>query len=195
MTGDDKSASAVTLPAVNDQLTSIDRIIDVTGWRQEPEDRVGWEQVEAELGVALPSDFKELCRPFVPGAFYAQTFYGRPTITRSAASCGSVAGDVPVDCAEGRGGEGGEDDRVPAHRGGDTLAAGQAAAHDLVGVAPVDLPQLGCADDCPRPTTRTDPAGRSAQILCARTSRLEFGWLKVAASGASRGRRGQPGAR
>ncbi|MEV4661994.1 hypothetical protein AB0J85_08575 [Micromonospora echinofusca] len=56
---------------MNDQLTWIDRIIDVTGWCQEPEDGVGWERVEAELEVALPSDFKELCRRFVPGAFYA----------------------------------------------------------------------------------------------------------------------------
>ncbi|MEU2614819.1 hypothetical protein ABZ570_25015 [Micromonospora sp. NPDC007271] len=52
---------------MNDQLTWIDRIIDVTGWRQKPEDGVGWEQVEAGLGVALPTDFKELCRRFVPG--------------------------------------------------------------------------------------------------------------------------------
>jgi hypothetical protein len=72
-----------------------------------------------------------------------------PGVGAGAAGCGSavaalpvaagVAGDVPVvDRAEGRGGEGGEDDRVPADRGGDALAAGQAATDDLVGVAPVD---------------------------------------------------------
>ncbi|TWG19714.1 hypothetical protein FHU34_115100 [Micromonospora taraxaci] len=65
------SGSVVTLPSVNDQLTWIDRIIDVTGWHQEIEDGAGWEQVEAEIGVAFPSDFKDLCRRFVPGSFYA----------------------------------------------------------------------------------------------------------------------------
>ncbi|MEU8298773.1 hypothetical protein AB0C04_16010 [Micromonospora sp. NPDC048909] len=59
-------------------LTWIDQIIEVTGWRQDPE-RVDWEQVEAELGVALPTDFKELCRRFVPGAFYAYLDLLRPT--------------------------------------------------------------------------------------------------------------------
>ncbi|MFI5488465.1 hypothetical protein [Micromonospora echinaurantiaca] len=67
------------MPAVNDQLTWIDRIIDVTGWRHEPADSVGWEQAEAELGVALPADFKELCRRFVPGSFYAYLDLLRPT--------------------------------------------------------------------------------------------------------------------
>ncbi|SCG72398.1 hypothetical protein [Micromonospora coxensis] len=73
------SAGAVTLPAVDDQLTWIDRIIDVTGWHQEPEDGAGWEATEAELGVALPTDFKELCRRFVPGSFYAYLDLLRPT--------------------------------------------------------------------------------------------------------------------
>ncbi|MEV0806933.1 hypothetical protein [Micromonospora sp. NPDC050200] len=76
---------------MNDQLTWIDRIIDVTGWRQEPEDGVGWEQVEAELGVALPTDFKELCRRFVPGAFYA--WQVQPVVAFDLA--GSVGQDVP----------------------------------------------------------------------------------------------------
>ncbi|PWR05563.1 hypothetical protein DKT68_26645 [Micromonospora acroterricola] len=75
------------------QLTWIDRIIDVTGWHQEPEDGAGWEQVEATLGVALPSDFKELCRRFVPGAFYAYLDLLRPAddhaqpLLRTWASC------------------------------------------------------------------------------------------------------------
>jgi len=73
------SGCAVTLPAVTDQLTWIDRIIDVTGWRKMPEDGVGWEQVEAQLGVPLPTDFKELCRRFVPGRFYAYLELFRPT--------------------------------------------------------------------------------------------------------------------
>ncbi|MEO3748014.1 hypothetical protein [Plantactinospora sp. B5E13] len=46
----------------------MDRIIEVTGWRHDPEGS-GWEQVETELGVALPADFKELTRRFVPGSF------------------------------------------------------------------------------------------------------------------------------
>ncbi|WP_089008586.1 SMI1/KNR4 family protein [Micromonospora viridifaciens] len=64
---------------MNDQLTWIDRIVEVTGWHHEPEGDAGWEQVEAELGVALPSDFKELCRRFVPGSFYAYLDLLRPT--------------------------------------------------------------------------------------------------------------------
>lgn len=72
-------ACAVTLPAVNDQQTWIDRIVDVTGWHHDPADDAGWEQVESELGVVLPSDFKELCRRFAPGAFYAYLDLLRPT--------------------------------------------------------------------------------------------------------------------
>ncbi|MEU8301096.1 hypothetical protein AB0C04_27880 [Micromonospora sp. NPDC048909] len=68
---------------MDDQLTWIDRIIEVTGWRQEPESAVGWEQVEAELGVALPSDFKQLCRRFVPGSFYAYLDLLRPAAGHS----------------------------------------------------------------------------------------------------------------
>ncbi|WP_346535445.1 hypothetical protein [Micromonospora sp. DPT] len=64
---------------MNDQLTWIDRIIDVTGWHQQPEDGTGWERVEAEIGVALPSDFKELCRRFMPGSFYAYLHLLRST--------------------------------------------------------------------------------------------------------------------
>ncbi|MFI6257891.1 hypothetical protein ACIBCL_17565 [Micromonospora zamorensis] len=64
---------------MNDQLTWIDRLIDVTGWHQEPEDGAGWEQVESTLGLVLPSDFKELCRRFAPGAFYAYLHLLRPT--------------------------------------------------------------------------------------------------------------------
>ncbi|MFC0003225.1 SMI1/KNR4 family protein [Micromonospora siamensis] len=55
-----------------------DRIVDVTGWRQAAEGP-GWEQVEAELGVALPTDFKELSRRFVPGAFSGYLDLLRPT--------------------------------------------------------------------------------------------------------------------
>jgi hypothetical protein len=73
------SACAVTLPAVNDQLPWIDRIIEVTGWRHDPEDGAGWEEVEADLGAALPADFKELCRRFVPGTFMAHLDLLRPT--------------------------------------------------------------------------------------------------------------------
>ena len=55
-----------------------------------------------------------------------------------------VAGDVPVvHRAEGRRGEGGEDDRMRGDRGGDALAAGQAAADDLEGVTGVDPGAVG----------------------------------------------------
>lgn len=50
-----------------------------------------------------------------------------------------MASDVPVvNRAEGRGGEGGEDDRMPADGVGYALASGQATADDLVGVIGVD---------------------------------------------------------
>ncbi|MEH0935836.1 hypothetical protein [Micromonospora psammae] len=63
---------------MDDHLPWIDRIVEVTGWRQDPEE-ADWEQVEAGLGVALPTDFKELCRRFVPGAFYGYLDLLRPT--------------------------------------------------------------------------------------------------------------------
>ncbi|MGI5522442.1 hypothetical protein ACQEUX_16005 [Micromonospora sp. CA-259024] len=78
---------------MDDQPTWIGRIIDVTGWHQEPEDGVSWAEVEAELGLTLPTDFKELCRRFVPGAFYAYLDLLRPTddhaqpLLRTWASC------------------------------------------------------------------------------------------------------------
>ncbi|OKI58013.1 hypothetical protein A6A27_07190 [Micromonospora sp. CB01531] len=56
----------------------IDRIVEETEWHQEPEGP-GWEQVEAELGVALPTDFKELSRRFVPGSFSGYLSLLRPT--------------------------------------------------------------------------------------------------------------------
>lgn len=78
------SHCAVSFPAVNDQLTWIDRLIDVTGRHQEPEDGAGWEQVESTLGLVLPSDFKELCRRFAPGrSTRTCTFSGRRTTMRS----------------------------------------------------------------------------------------------------------------
>lgn len=64
--------------ALYDQGVWIDRIVEVTGWRQGTEGP-GWEQVEAELGVALPADFKELSRRFVPGAFSGYLSLLRPT--------------------------------------------------------------------------------------------------------------------
>lgn len=51
-------------------MTWIDQIVEVTGWRGEPVE-YGWDREEAELGVRLPSDFKELTRRFPAGAFYA----------------------------------------------------------------------------------------------------------------------------
>ena len=51
-------------------MTWIDQIVEVTGWRGEPAE-YGWDREEAELGVTVPSDFKELSRRFPAGAFYA----------------------------------------------------------------------------------------------------------------------------
>ncbi|MGI5523989.1 hypothetical protein ACQEUX_24070 [Micromonospora sp. CA-259024] len=50
----------------------------MTGWRQGAEGPE-WGQVEAELGVALPGDFKELSRRFVPGTFWGYLSLLRPT--------------------------------------------------------------------------------------------------------------------
>ena len=51
-------------------MTWIDQIVEATGWREEPVE-YGWDREEAELGVTLPSDFKELSRRFPGGTFYA----------------------------------------------------------------------------------------------------------------------------
>lgn len=51
-------------------MTWVDQIVEVTGWRGEPVE-YGWDREEAELGVTLPSDFKELSRRFPAGTFYA----------------------------------------------------------------------------------------------------------------------------
>ncbi|MET8359767.1 hypothetical protein [Micromonospora sp. NPDC005171] len=55
-----------------------DRIVEATGWRQAAEGSE-WEHVEAELGIALPADFKELSRRFVSGAFWGYLSLLRPT--------------------------------------------------------------------------------------------------------------------
>ena len=61
-----------------------------------------------------------------------------------------VAADGPgVDRAEGRGGEGGEHDRVPGHGLGDALAAGQPGADQVEGVAPVGLSAAGAGGGPP----------------------------------------------
>jgi hypothetical protein len=46
----------------------IDRLVELTGWN-EPRWECEWTQTEAELGVSLPSDYKELCARFGPGIF------------------------------------------------------------------------------------------------------------------------------
>jgi hypothetical protein len=56
----------------------VDQVVEATGWRGEPDD-ASWSQTEAELAVRLPSDFKELCRRFVPGMFSAYLDLMRPT--------------------------------------------------------------------------------------------------------------------
>ncbi|MEV6301231.1 SMI1/KNR4 family protein [Actinoplanes sp. NPDC051861] len=46
----------------------VERIMEAVGSRRAP-DGPGWEQVEAQLGVTLPADFKELSARFGDGAF------------------------------------------------------------------------------------------------------------------------------
>ena len=44
------------------------RIIEVTGARPDPRD-IDWSPIEAELGTALPSDYRELCSLLGGGYF------------------------------------------------------------------------------------------------------------------------------
>jgi hypothetical protein len=46
----------------------VDRLLELTGWDQ-PRWECEWGETEAELGVSLPSDYKELCARFGPGIF------------------------------------------------------------------------------------------------------------------------------
>ena len=104
--------------------------------------------------VVVAVQAQRLPEPRIVGVVAGEADRGLPVragagVAAGAAGCGSAVAALPVaagvardvavvDRAEGRGGEGGEDDRVPADRGGDALAAGQAATDDLVGVALVD---------------------------------------------------------
>ncbi|MEU4693481.1 hypothetical protein [Actinoplanes sp. NPDC023714] len=56
----------------------IERIVEATGWPHEAED-LGWEQEEAELGLVLPADFKELDRRFGAGALSGVISLLRPS--------------------------------------------------------------------------------------------------------------------
>ncbi|GHJ11458.1 hypothetical protein TPA0907_58250 [Micromonospora humidisoli] len=78
-----------------------------------------------------------------------------------------VSGDVPVvHRAEGRRGEGGEDDRVRADGGGDGLAAGQAAADDLEGVTGVDPGAVGALGGTAVPARLVErPVGQLVGVL------------------------------
>lgn len=51
-------------------MSWVDRLQEVTGWHQESL-VVDWVELEAELGVPLPEDYKELCARFEPGSFSA----------------------------------------------------------------------------------------------------------------------------
>lgn len=106
------------------------------------------------VGVVVAVQAQRLAEPRIVGVVAGEARCGLPVWAGAggaagAAGCGTAVATLPgaagvarhvavVDGAEGGGGEGGEDDRVPADRGGDALAAGQAATDDLVGVAPVD---------------------------------------------------------
>jgi hypothetical protein len=46
----------------------VDRLLELTGWDQ-PRWECEWGETEAELGVSLPADYKELCARFGPGTF------------------------------------------------------------------------------------------------------------------------------
>ena len=48
----------------------VERLQDVTGWKRPPH-QGDWAATEAELGVSLPEDYKELCARFEPGTFSA----------------------------------------------------------------------------------------------------------------------------
>lgn len=104
--------------------------------------------------MVVAVEAQRLAQPRIVGVVAGEARYGLPVragsgVAAGAAGCGSAVAALPgaagvardvavVDRAEGRGGEGGEDDRVPADRGGDALAAGQSATDNLVGVALVD---------------------------------------------------------
>ncbi|WP_247663086.1 hypothetical protein [Micromonospora sp. U21] len=62
-----------------------DRIVDATGWRQEPIDGDGGD-VESELGATLPTDYQELCRRFGPGSFSAYLYVLPPTAEQGSTS-------------------------------------------------------------------------------------------------------------
>lgn len=59
-------------------MSWVDRLLEVTGWR-ESEWVCDWSEVESELGVSLPSEYKELCRRFGPGYFsdYIRVMFDR----------------------------------------------------------------------------------------------------------------------
>ncbi|WP_430496158.1 hypothetical protein ACQRWP_17570 [Micromonospora trifolii] len=63
----------------------IDRIVEATGWRQEP---MGADRgdVESDFGVALPSDYQELCHRFGPGSFSAYLHVLPPTAEHNPSS-------------------------------------------------------------------------------------------------------------
>ncbi|MFF4879401.1 hypothetical protein [Micromonospora sp. NPDC000668] len=62
-----------------------DRIVDATGWRREPPG-VDWAEVESELGVTLPTDYKEICHRFGPGSFSAYLYVLPPTADQGSTS-------------------------------------------------------------------------------------------------------------
>ncbi|MEV6104678.1 SMI1/KNR4 family protein [Streptomyces sp. NPDC051940] len=56
-----------------DELTPdaswVDRLVGITGWQEERVHVVDWPAIEAELGTALPADYKQLVERFGDGAF------------------------------------------------------------------------------------------------------------------------------
>ncbi|NHO83465.1 hypothetical protein HA073_20870 [Micromonospora sp. CMU55-4] len=111
---------------VPDDLVGVD--VAVQAQRQAQPRIVGVVTGEAHHGLPVRAD-----------AGVAAGAAGRGSAVAALPAAAGVAADVPVvNRAEGRGGEGGEDDRVPADRGGNALAAGQSATDDLVRVASVD---------------------------------------------------------
>jgi hypothetical protein len=80
----------------------VDRIVEATGWRGEP-DEANWSRTESQLGVALPGDFKELCRTFPPGMFSAYLDLMRPTDEHDSESLFGVVETLRIQAARSEG--------------------------------------------------------------------------------------------
>ncbi len=145
--GDDADLGDVTLMARCGEV-AVDRLLGA------PPQFAGEVVPDDLVGVVVAVEAQRLAQPRIVGVVAGEARRGLPVragagVAAGAARRGAAVAALPVaagvsrnratvDRAEGRGGEGGENDRVPGDRVGDALAAGQAATDDLVGVALVD---------------------------------------------------------